>query len=1091
MKVTLPSLRGPSWLAAVCPTRLVPAGLALGALLLAGGQPAQAAITIKVTNSVAGSFTWVCPAGVTAVQVECWGGGGGGGGTVSGLGNCGGGGAGGAYARTNAYAVTAGTTYYLQVGAAGAGGAVNTSPGGAGGDTWFSNATPAVVVLAKGGGAGGGGAAGVGGTNGPCPAGSIGGSAIYLGGNGAAGVFGTGSGAGGSSAGTGSVGNPGISTNAGAAPIGGGPGAVGYNSANIGRSPLSGPGGGGSGGFSGGAATKTGGAGYAGQVILTYTISFNTLSWIGDGTNNRWSTNAGNTVWDSDANGTADLGFTEGDVVTFGLAGSNNPTVNLGSQVAPLSITVNSASNYTFTGSGWIGGATSLVKSNTGSLTITTTNSYAGATTVAAGALTLASGGSISNASPIYVADGAANAILTINGGTVYSTGGINPEIPVGKSTGAGVIILNSGTVNVTGQAFFGNGGNSGSFGALLMNGGTWTNSTYLSLGRGQNSTTGNQVGELVMTGGSLGIGAGGLEIGSFVTGPNTLSLAQITGGTLFLTPYIAVGKAGSGILNISGTASVTTVSKNGVIIANTGGGSGILNLLTGGVLTTPVVTNAATTGSSLLNFNGGTLQAGAGTTSFINVVNGAYVFGGGGTLNNGGFAITNAQPLLAPAGSGVTSISSFTGGAGYLAPPIIQVTNGVGDTTGAGASVIAQIDSGTGSPTYGQVTNIVITSPGVNYTATPTFLVNGGGATTPATITGAAPAANTGGGMTFSGAGLTTLSGVSTYTGNTVISNGTLALTGSGSISSSPNIAINPGASLSVAGYTLGSQTLHSGDGVGGAGTVNGNLNLGSGALALTYTNGAPSLHVAGGTLNFSGNAVTVTVAGTALSVGSYLLVDTNASGLVAGTLPASVTVNGAGAATGTVKWLELQNSQLYLKVDHAPVAQPMTVSRAAGLRVLIALSDVATNWSDADSDAVSLVSLNLTSTNGVTVTTNSDYILYPAAAANVNDQLSYVITDPLGATVTGYINLVVAGSVTGTNSIANITLGATNSVKAYGIPGKTYILERSTNLVDWVDVHTNTASAVNGEIDAMDDFSDLGGTPPAEAFYRLKWQP
>ncbi len=179
-----------------------------------------------------------------------------------------------------------------------------------------------------------------------------------------------------------------------------------------------------------------------------------------------------------------------------------------------------------------------------------------------------------------------------------------------------------------------------------------------------------------------------------------------------------------------------------------------------------------------------------------------------------------------------------------------------------------------------------------------------------------------------------------------------------------------------------------------------------------------------------------------------------------------------------------------LVLNVNSAPTANDMTVSRAAGLRVLIALTDVATNWNDAESDAVSLVAVNLTSINGVTLTTNSDYILYPASAANVNDQLSYVITDAWGTTATGYINLVVAGNVTGTNSIASYTFGATNSVKAYGMPGKAYVLERSTNLVDWVGVQTN-AAAGNGEINALDDFSDLGGTPPDEAFYRLKWQP
>ena len=48
------------------------------------------------TFSTAGTATWVCPTGVTQVQIECWGGGGGGGGTSSSANQyTGGGGAGG------------------------------------------------------------------------------------------------------------------------------------------------------------------------------------------------------------------------------------------------------------------------------------------------------------------------------------------------------------------------------------------------------------------------------------------------------------------------------------------------------------------------------------------------------------------------------------------------------------------------------------------------------------------------------------------------------------------------------------------------------------------------------------------------------------------------------------------------------------------------------------------------------------------------------------------------------------------------------------------------------------------------------------
>ncbi len=69
------------------------------------------------------STTWLCPAGVTSVQVEAWGGGGGGAGS-GGSANLytGGGGAGGNYARNTAVTVVPGTTYTITIGAGGAAG---------------------------------------------------------------------------------------------------------------------------------------------------------------------------------------------------------------------------------------------------------------------------------------------------------------------------------------------------------------------------------------------------------------------------------------------------------------------------------------------------------------------------------------------------------------------------------------------------------------------------------------------------------------------------------------------------------------------------------------------------------------------------------------------------------------------------------------------------------------------------------------------------------------------------------------------------------------------------------------------------------
>ncbi len=185
-------------------------------------------------------------------------------------------------------------------------------------------------------------------------------------------------------------------------------------------------------------------------------------------------------------------------------------------------------------------------------------------------------------------------------------------------------------------------------------------------------------------------------------------------------------------------------------------------------------------------------------------------------------------------------------------------------------------------------------------------------------------------------------------------------------------------------------------------------------------------------------------------------------------------------------------------------PEASVMTVIYTAGLPAVIALSDLATNWSDLDGDTVELTAISLTTTNGVALfpinlTTNLDgsYVITNTAflgynnSNNVNDQFSYSISDGFGGTNIGYVNLVVVLSVTGTNSIVGIGTGNPTTLTAYGIPGYTYITERATNLAPavWVDIATNTA-ATNGVINATDTFWDLGGHPPGSAFYQLKWR-
>ena len=93
-------------------------------------------------------------------------------------------------------------------------------------------------------------------------------------------------------------------------------------------------------------------------------------------------------------------------------------------------------------------------------------------------------------------------------------------------------------------------------------------------------------------------------------------------------------------------------------------------------------------------------------------------------------------------------------------------------------------------------MTNVIITSPGYNYTATPVFTLSGGGPTAAATITGAAPTANSqNGSMTFLGTGVTTLTGAQTYGGNMNVNQGEVVIPATAA--STTPVAVNSGGTL------------------------------------------------------------------------------------------------------------------------------------------------------------------------------------------------------------------------------------------------------------------------------------------------------
>ena len=158
----------------------------------------------------------------------------------------------------------------------------------------------------------------------------------------------------------------------------------------------------------------------------------------GDGTS--WDSGLGsNQNWNSTAASNPFI-FFDGDDVTFNDSNNNHYTVNINTTVQPGSITVNNNNgNYTFNGN-TIAGPGALTKSGTSALTINTSNSYSGGTTLNAGTLNLG------NASAL------GTGTLTINAGTIDNTSGgamqlsnSIPQVWAGNFTFAGSNSLDLG----------------------------------------------------------------------------------------------------------------------------------------------------------------------------------------------------------------------------------------------------------------------------------------------------------------------------------------------------------------------------------------------------------------------------------------------------------------------------------------------------------------------------------------------------------------------------------------------------------------------------------------------------------------------
>ena len=227
--------------------------------------------------------------------------------------------------------------------------------------------------------------------------------------------------------------------------------------------------------------------------------------------------------------------------------------------------------------------------------------------------------------------------------------------------------------------------------------------------------------------------------------------------------------------------------------------------------------------------------------------------------------------------------------GSGYVGAPAVKILDGGLPST---ATAYAIVGTDPAIPaTFGKVTSVVITNPGV-IVGTPTVSLVGGGGTG-AAVSVASTGPNTSGGLTKTGSGQLTLTGNSTYTGLTSVSAGTLVVAGAATLTATSGLSVSSGAGFSFlptvpataltlgAGSTLSlannstiSTTFESSIAVAGAATNSGSVNI---ALSGAFT---------------SGNTYTVLTAAGGLDSSTYKVLNPSSFTYTTNATPTAVTI-------------------------------------------------------------------------------------------------------------------------------------------------------------------------------------------------------
>jgi len=709
--------------------------------------------------------------------------------------------------------------------------------------------------------------------------------------------------------------------------------------------------------------------------------------------------------------------------------------VSLGSTAGSRQVTV-SASTLTVGGAISDGTATGLTKAGAGTLVLTGTNLYSGATAINGGILSIGSSANLGNAS--------ATNTLSMAGGTLAFTGG-TVDLTSNRTVALGT---GGGTFNVSGTRLTVSGVVSGA--NALTKSGTGT----LAL-TGANDFTGSTL----VNGGTLSASPGalatttGILVGSTVTGSvldlyadnaaattNLASGTNVTlGGTGGLTGALGfqLGASGTGDqLVFSGFGSLL-IGSGGVGLINasalSGFGAGTWTLASGG--TNNVTTFALgslpggfgyslTQSASTLSL---TATAAAGANYFwAGDVNGSWsgFSGGGANTNWSNAAGSNTDPGATP-GTGQTVNFSITTGAANFSTTVdsafsiagLNFTNaGSAVTIAPGTGGTLQLGSGginvnTGAPTGSTISAPVILGANNTWTVTD--------AATTLTVSGAV--SETGGVRTLgkAGSGTLVLSGANTYTGATSVTAGALNIQNAAALgTTAAGTSVSSGAALQIqGGITVGAEALSlNGTGISTTGALR-NISGTNTYGGLVTLAAASRINSDAGTLTLS-NAGTITGATFSLTVGGAgdttinSIIGTTSGTLVKdgiGKLTLTNANNYTGVTTITAGVLNIQNP-----TATGTIAGNVTIAAGAALElqhatgITVGNEPISSIRGTGPNNGGALRNISGTNTWGGLIT--------QAAASRVNSDSGTLILDVAsGNAITGTFGLTLGGAGNG----------------------------------------------------------------------------